>query len=101
MEETTGATADTVRRSEPGGSAKESFVGNVSKYTPAPTGCEDPTGKGFLQFDACYEGGEKLLLLSNTFYQTNFSTAGNLGRVDCINDFEYDLFIRPDTCNPK
>ena len=27
--------------------------------------------------------------------------AGNLGRVDYISDFEYDLFIRPDTCNPR
>ena len=26
---------------------------------------------------------------------------GNLGRVDFINDYEYDLFIRPDTCNPR
>jgi len=28
-------------------------------------------------------------------------SAGNLGRVDYISDFEYDLFIRPDTCNPR
>lgn len=26
---------------------------------------------------------------------------GNLGRVDYISDFEYDLFIRPDTCNSR
>ena len=26
---------------------------------------------------------------------------GNLGRVDYITDYEYDLFIRPDTCNPR
>ncbi|GAB0193149.1 BEN domain-containing protein 5 [Grus japonensis] len=26
---------------------------------------------------------------------------GNLGRVDHITEFEYDLFIRPDTCNPR
>ncbi|MEQ2306133.1 hypothetical protein AMECASPLE_004950 [Ameca splendens] len=26
---------------------------------------------------------------------------GNLGRVDYISDFEFDLFIRPDTCNPR
>lgn len=30
-----------------------------------------------------------------------FFRAGNLGRVDYITDFEYDLFIRPDTCNPR
>ncbi len=38
--------------------------------------------KGHLIFDACYE-------------------CGNLGRVDYISDFEYDLFIRPDTCNSR
>ena len=26
---------------------------------------------------------------------------GNLGRVDYITEYEYDLFIRPDTCNPR
>lgn len=26
---------------------------------------------------------------------------GNLGRVDMINECEYDLFVRPDTCNPR
>jgi hypothetical protein len=33
----------------------------------------------------------------------NFSSIflGNLGRVDLISEFEYDLFIRPDTCNPR
>ncbi|KAL2301892.1 hypothetical protein Nmel_011293 [Mimus melanotis] len=29
------------------------------------------------------------------------TTAGNLGRVDHVTEFEYDLFIRPDTCNPR
>ena len=28
-------------------------------------------------------------------------TAGNLGRVDFITENEYDLFVRPDTCNPR
>lgn len=26
---------------------------------------------------------------------------GNLGRVDYITEHEYDLFVRPDTCNPR
>ena len=38
--------------------------------------------KGHLIFDACFE-------------------CGNLGRVDYISDFDYDLFIRPDTCNAR
>jgi hypothetical protein len=29
------------------------------------------------------------------------SPIGNLGRVDFITENEYDLFIRPDTCNPR
>ena len=30
-----------------------------------------------------------------------FVLLGNLGKVDYISEFEYDLYIRPDTCNPK
>jgi hypothetical protein len=26
---------------------------------------------------------------------------GNLGRIDYVNENEYDLFIRPDTCCPR
>ncbi|KAM6327058.1 cytosolic carboxypeptidase 6-like isoform 2-T2 [Podargus strigoides] len=58
------------------------IAGNVSKYTVLPAGyCGQPK-KGHLVFDACFE-------------------SGNLGRVDHITEFEYDLFIRPDTCNPR
>uniref|UniRef100_A0A8C3CIT8 BEN domain containing 5 n=1 Tax=Cairina moschata TaxID=8855 RepID=A0A8C3CIT8_CAIMO len=58
------------------------IAGNVSKYTVLPAGyCGQPK-KGHLIFDACFE-------------------SGNLGRVDTITEFEYDLFIRPDTCNPR
>ncbi|XP_055580180.1 cytosolic carboxypeptidase 6 isoform X5 [Falco cherrug] len=58
------------------------IVGNVSKHTVLPAGyCGQPK-KGHLIFDACFE-------------------SGNLGRVDHITQFEYDLFIRPDTCNPR
>ncbi|XP_042661506.1 BEN domain-containing protein 5 isoform X2 [Tyto alba] len=58
------------------------IAGNVSKYAVLPAGyCGQPK-KGHLIFDACFE-------------------SGNLGRVDHITEFEYDLFIRPDTCNPR
>uniref|UniRef100_A0A7M4FJF8 Cytosolic carboxypeptidase N-terminal domain-containing protein n=1 Tax=Crocodylus porosus TaxID=8502 RepID=A0A7M4FJF8_CROPO len=51
-------------------------------YAVLPPGyCGQPK-KGHLIFDACFE-------------------SGNLGRVDHITEFEYDLFIRPDTCNPR
>ena len=55
--------------------------------------------KGHLCFDAIYETGAKVDLKSK---QTIHPLCeGNLGRVDFINDYEYDLFIRPDTCNPR
>ena len=34
-------------------------------------------------------------------YHSNIFVTGNLGRVDYITETEYDLFIRPDTCNPR
>ncbi|XP_020953481.1 cytosolic carboxypeptidase 6 isoform X1 [Sus scrofa] len=60
----------------------DAIGGNVSKYMVLPAGyCGQPR-KGHLIFDACFE-------------------SGNLGRVDQVSEFEYDLFIRPDTCNPR
>ncbi|XP_047726506.1 BEN domain-containing protein 5 isoform X1 [Prionailurus viverrinus] len=61
---------------------EDAIGGNVSKYTVLPSGyCGQPK-KGHLIFDACFE-------------------SGNLGRVNQVSEFEYDLFIRPDTCNPR
>ncbi|KAK2574061.1 Cytosolic carboxypeptidase 6 [Acropora cervicornis] len=57
-------------------------VGNLSSYYSLPPGYTGTPKKGHLMFDACFE-------------------SGNLGRVDYITEFEYDLFIRPDTCNPR
>eukprot|EP00118_Oscarella_pearsei_P013859 m.114761 g.114761 ORF g.114761 m.114761 type:complete len:143 (+) comp37520_c0_seq26:75-503(+) len=57
------------------------FVGNVNNLAVPPNE-EEPLERGHLIFNACFEGG-------------------NLGRVDHICDYEYDLFIRPDTCNPR
>ncbi|XP_075341428.1 cytosolic carboxypeptidase 6 isoform X3 [Odontesthes bonariensis] len=66
--------------SETGG--EDALVGNVNKLTVSPPGYSGAPRKGHLVFDACFE-------------------SGNLGRVDYISDFEFDLFIRPDTCNPR
>ena len=52
--------------------------------------------KGHLCFDAIYETGGGM-----TKKKFHSPLKGNLGRVDFINDYEYDLFIRPDTCNPR
>ncbi|XP_077389999.1 BEN domain-containing protein 5-like isoform X2 [Festucalex cinctus] len=61
---------------------EEALVGNVNKLTVSPPGYSGSPRKGHLVFDACFE-------------------SGNLGRVDYISEFEFDLFIRPDTCNPR
>lgn len=56
--------------------------GNVNKMIMRPPGHSGKAKKGHICFDASFE-------------------TGNLGRVDLISEFEYDLFIRPDTCNPR
>ncbi|XP_069934650.1 cytosolic carboxypeptidase 6-like isoform X2 [Oryctolagus cuniculus] len=60
----------------------DAIGGNVSKHAVLPVGYCGQLKKGHLVFDACFE-------------------SGNLGRVDQVSEFEYDLFIRPDTCNPR
>lgn len=61
---------------------EDAIGGNVSKYIVFPNGYSGQPKKGHLTFDACFE-------------------SGNLGRVEQVSEFEYDLFIRPDTCNPR
>ncbi|XP_056353317.1 cytosolic carboxypeptidase 6-like isoform X1 [Oenanthe melanoleuca] len=76
--------AERSRTAETGSAIRSDDIiaGNVSKYIVLPAGyCGQPK-KGHLIFDACFE-------------------SGNLGRVDHVTEFEYDLFIRPDTCNPR
>ncbi|RUS80951.1 hypothetical protein EGW08_011271 [Elysia chlorotica] len=63
-------------------STEEPVVGNVNKFAVVPPNYSGKPKKGHLIFDACFE-------------------SGNLGRVDYITEIEYDLFIRPDTCNPR
>ncbi|KAH8863934.1 Cytosolic carboxypeptidase 6 [Schistosoma japonicum] len=60
----------------------DSVVGNVSKLTVVPSGYTGKVKKGHLIFDACFE-------------------SGNLGKVEYVSEYEYDLFIRPDTCNAR
>ena len=60
----------------------EEPLGNVSDFAAEPVGFNGEKRKGILIFDANFE-------------------SGNLGRVDLINEFEYDLFVRPDTCNAR
>lgn len=44
--------------------------------------CQGKAQKGHLAFEAAFE-------------------SANLGRVDFVHDTEYDIYIRPDTCNPR
>ncbi|NXT51843.1 CBPC6 carboxypeptidase, partial [Pluvianellus socialis] len=59
------------------------IAGNVSKYAVLPAGYCGQLRKGHLIFDACFESGKH--------FQHYFM----------LRKFEYDLFIRPDTCNPR
>ncbi|XP_044766077.1 cytosolic carboxypeptidase 6-like isoform X2 [Coccinella septempunctata] len=60
----------------------ENGMGNVNRLIVRPPGHSGKAKRGHLCFDASFE-------------------TGNLGRVDLINEFEYDLYIRPDSCSPR
>ncbi|XP_050529573.1 cytosolic carboxypeptidase 6-like isoform X2 [Daktulosphaira vitifoliae] len=60
----------------------EAGLGNVTRVIMRPPGHSGKAKKGHLCFDASFE-------------------TGNLGRIDLISEYEYDLYIRPDTCNPR
>ena len=57
-------------------------MGNVSRVIIRPPGVSGKAKRGHLCFDAAFE-------------------TGNLGKADLLGEFEYDLFLRPDTCNPR
>lgn len=60
----------------------EGGLGNVSRVIIRPAGVSGKAKRGHLCFDAAFE-------------------TGNLGKAELVGDFEYDLFLRPDTCNPR
>lgn len=60
----------------------EGGLGNINRQIMRPPGHSGKAKRGHLCFDASFE-------------------SGNLGRVDLVNEYEYDLFIRPDTCSPR
>nr|XP_050851356.1 cytosolic carboxypeptidase 6 [Vespula vulgaris] len=70
------------QRAESEDSDAEGGLGNVNKLVIRPPGHSGKAKKGHICFDASFE-------------------TGNLGRVDLVSEFEYDLFIRPDTCSPR
>ena len=74
-------------------------MGNISHYIPLPDCYKGPVSKGHLLFDACFEGGWNNYCSFKMHYLQ--IPLGNLGRVDYVSHFEYDLFVRPDTCNPR
>lgn len=67
-----------------------------------PPNHEGEPKKGHLIFDASFECGKYGdHLIEDTRINAFELNTGNLGRVDYVNDNEYDLFIRPDTCSPR
>lgn len=54
----------------------------MSRVIIRPPGQSGKAKRGHLCFDAAFE-------------------TGNLGKAELVGEFEYDLFLRPDTCNPR
>jgi len=63
-------------------SENEGSQTNVSRLVIRPPGHTGKAQKGHLAFEATFE-------------------SANLGKVDFVADTEYDIYIRPDTCNPR
>ena len=63
-------------------SENEGILNNIQRLVIRPPGHTGKAKKGHI----CFDGG----------YETM-----NMGRVDFITNQEYDLFIRPDTANPR
>ena len=84
-------------------SDNEGGLGNVERIVMRPPGHSGKAKKGHLCFDAIYEAGgiQHIFHLLRMTVKQRICNPGNLGRVDFINEFEYDLFVRPDTCNPR
>ena len=79
---------------------KDPFIGNVSKLVPLPVDHKSPPMRGHLLF----EHASREVILNPLPRQqsipkqttSSLRCAGNLGRVDYISDYVYDVFIRPD-----
>ncbi|KAK3912163.1 Cytosolic carboxypeptidase 6 [Frankliniella fusca] len=88
-------------------SESEGGLGNVSRVVMRPPGHSGKAKKGHLCFDAAFETGETAawsgLVRPGPARPgpEDLAIHSNLGRVDLVNEYEYDLFIRPDTCNPR
>ena len=77
----------------------EHLIGNVQRIAIIPPNYEGKPKKGHLIFDASFECG--MFETAAERWTASHAPLGNLGRVDYVNDNEYDLFIRPDTCCPR
>ncbi|XP_045119371.1 cytosolic carboxypeptidase 6-like [Portunus trituberculatus] len=63
-------------------SDNEGKLSNICRQVLRPPGCSGKAKRGHLCFDAAFE-------------------TGNLGRVDYVAEYDYDLYLRPDTSNPR
>ena len=83
----------------------EGGLGNVNRVVMRPPGHSGKAKKGHICMDASFETGVFWLhYLSHRLIKSVTCKpveSGNLGRIDYINEFEYDLYIRPDSCNPR
>eukprot|EP00095_Tigriopus_kingsejongensis_P006800 snap_masked-scaffold1064_size65302-processed-gene-0.3 protein:Tk06800 transcript:snap_masked-scaffold1064_size65302-processed-gene-0.3-mRNA-1 annotation:"cytosolic carboxypeptidase 6" len=82
----------------------EGGLGNVERVVMRPPGHSGKAKRGHLCFDASFETGEvdiKAVEMVDMVVSSWALISGNLGRVDFITENEYDLYIRPDTSNPR
>ncbi len=63
-------------------SENEGVLTNIQRLVIRPPGHTGKAKKGHVCFDASYE-------------------TMNLGKVDFITHHEYDIYVRPDTANPR
>ena len=78
------------------------FIGNVNNlsvtYTDEETGVTTPP---LLKCDASFESGVKPYQTPHAKGNVVAVLAGNLGKVEAVSPFEFDLYIRADVANQK
>jgi cytosolic carboxypeptidase protein 6 len=81
-------------------SDEEGGLGNVNRLIIRPAGHSGKAKKGEFPLVLQNPNFQSTLLPGNLCFDAAFET-GNLGNVLLVGEFEYDLCLRPDTCNPR
>lgn len=79
----------------------DALVGNVNRVMITPPEHKGRPKQGHLIFNANFESGSHLSPFDFFWISFTLIFLGNLARIDFVSECEFDLFIRPDTCNPK